>query len=158
MAEKITGLDLIKMSFQFENKSDYSDTYLPVNVGFGLSYVMPLILNVLISRPGDILIVENPESHLHPSGQAKMGRLLALAAQSGVQVFCETHSDHVLNGMRVAVKDKELENEKIRIFYFEKDADANTNVITIPIDANGELEQYPDGLLDEWGNLMARLM
>lgn len=158
LAEKITGLDLIKMSFQFENKSDYSDAYLPVNVGFGLSYVMPLILNVLISKPGDILIVENPESHLHPRGQAKMGRLLALAAQSGVQIFCETHSDHVLNGMRVAVKDDELKNDKMSIFYFEKDADANTCVTTIPIDAKGELEQYPDGLLDEWGNLMARLM
>ena len=158
LAEKIPGLDLIKMAFQFENKNDYSDPYLPVNVGFGLSYVMPLILNVLISKPGDILIVENPESHLHPRGQAKMGRLLALAAQSDVQIFCETHSDHVLNGMRVAVKDGELEKDKICIFYSEKDDESNTRITTIPVDAKGELECYPDGVLDEWGNLMARLI
>ena len=158
LAEKIPGFDLIKMAFQFENKKDLSDLYLPVNVGFGLSYVMPLILSVLISKPNDILIIENPESHLHPRGQAKMGRLLALAAKSGVQVFCETHSDHILNGMRVAVKEGDLDKDKMCVYYFEKNENSNTKITPIPIDENGELELYPEGLLDEWGNLMEKLI
>ncbi|MBR6124767.1 DUF3696 domain-containing protein [Candidatus Saccharibacteria bacterium] len=157
-AEKIPGFDLIKMAFQFERNKDLSDPHLPVNVGFGLSYVMPLILSVLISKPNDILIIENPESHLHPRGQAKMGRLLALAAKSGVQIFCETHSDHILNGMRVAVKEGELDKNKMCVYYFEKNENSNTKITPIPIDENGELELYPEGLLDEWGNLMERLI
>ena len=146
------------MAFQFERNKDLSDPHLPVNVGFGLSYVMPLILSVLISKPNDILIIENPESHLHPRGQAKMGRLLALAAKSGVQIFCETHSDHILNGMRVAVKEGELDKNKMCVYYFEKNENSNTKITPIPIDENGELELYPEGLLDEWGNLMERLI
>lgn len=157
-AEKIPGFDLIKMAFQFGKNKDLSDPYLPFNVGFGLSYVMPLILSVLISKPNDMLIIENPESHLHPRGQAKMGRLLALAANSGVQVFCETHSDHILNGMRVAVKEGDLDKDKMCVYYFEKNENSNTKITPIPIDENGELELYPEGLLDEWGNLMEKLI
>lgn len=158
VAEQLVDLDMVKMSFQFENGLDYTDKYLPINVGFGLPYVVPLLLNILISKPGDLLLIENPESHLHPRGQSQLGLLLALAAESGVQIFCETHSDHVVNGVRVAIKEKKVSSEKSCLYYFEKDDDMDSMVIPISIDSKGELESYPVGLLDEWGDMMARLI
>lgn len=168
LSEEIVGLDIVRLSFEFETKfevskskyiNEFTSKYSPVNVGFGLPYALPLVLSVLTSEPGDLLIIENPESHLHPRGQAELGRLIALAAQSGVQIICETHSDHVINGIRVAVKERDIENERVGFLFFEKNlvTKLETEVTEIRIDKNGELDDYPDGLLDEWGNLMTRL-
>jgi predicted ATPase len=89
------------------------DGHRPVHVGFGLSYVLPVIASVIIHSAqlykkavdSVLLLIENPEAHLHPSGQTKMGELMARASACGVQILVETHSDHFLNGVRLAVKD-----------------------------------------------------
>lgn len=86
------------------------------NMGFGVSYALPIILAGLFAPEPEVyptgpfigastgavplLIVENPEAHLHPAGQSKMGAFLARLATAGVQVVLETHSDHVLNPQR----------------------------------------------------------
>lgn len=163
IAEEQPGLDLVTLSVQYKanvyGKEEYTEKVSPVNVGFGIPYVMPVILALLTSKSGDLVIIENPESHLHPRGQAQLGRLMALAAQSGVQVICETHSDHVINGVRVAVKDNEIDHSNLGFYYFEKDRNVTLDTVVTPIriDKNGELDKYPDGLLDEWGNLMGKL-
>jgi len=69
----------------------------PTNIGFGFSYALPIIVSGLIAKEGEILIVENPEAHLHPRAQSRITKFLAKVSQCGVQVFIETHSDHVLN-------------------------------------------------------------
>jgi hypothetical protein len=84
--------------------SDDTDFHRPVNVGFGLTQVLPLVVAGITAKENDILLIENPEVHLHPAGQAHVGAFLAEVAASGVQVIVETHSDHVLNGIRRAVK------------------------------------------------------
>ena len=169
LSEELPGIDLVKMSVQFKTRNkiapgqyteEYTEKYSPVNVGFGIPYVFPLLLILLISNPGDLVMIENPESHLHPRGQSELGRLMALAAQSGVQIICETHSDHVINGIRVAVKNQYVSNRDVRLFYFDKNRDTmlETEVTPIHVDRNGELDRYPQGLLDEWGNLMEQLI
>ena len=89
--------------------------YKPVNVGFGVSYTLPVIISILKAKPGDLVILENPEAHLHPRGQRKIGELISLAAQGGVQIIVETHSDHILNGIRLCVKRKLLEKELVNL-------------------------------------------
>ena len=84
-----------------------SSEYRPTNVGFGITYALPIVVSALSARPGSLLIVENPEAHLHPRGQVKMGELLCQASEAGIQVLIETHSDHVLNGIRLAVRDSQ---------------------------------------------------
>ena len=87
-----------------------SSEYRPTNVGFGITYALPIVVSVLSARPGSLVIIENPEAHLHPRGQVKMGELLCQASAAGIQILIETHSDHVLNGIRLAVHGRKADS------------------------------------------------
>ena len=79
--------------------SEAEEFHRPVHTGFGLTQSLPIVVAALSAGKGEILLIENPEVHLHPAGQAMMGEFMADAARAGVQVVVETHSDHVLNGV-----------------------------------------------------------
>jgi len=162
IVEDIKGLELIRLSFQYETESGYTNEYKPINVGFGITYAMPVIVALLTANPDKITIIENPESHVHPKGQAKIGELIALCASNGCQLFIETHSDHVLNGIRVAVKENKIECTDVAIYYFNRvsnsKAEHESVITTINVDKNGELSDYPNGLLDEWSSQLFKLI
>lgn len=124
------------------------------NVGFGIAYVFPVILALVKAKQGELLIVENPEAHLHPRGQRRMGELIARAAQGGVQVIVETHSDHVLNGIRLAAKNGILDADRVKLFYFDRWKKQNNilrPVVQRPVlQEDGRLSFWPDGFFDEW--------
>ncbi|MBD1884710.1 DUF3696 domain-containing protein [Microcoleus vaginatus] len=151
--------DVDLMSFQYSYGD--SNPYRATNVGFGISYTLPIIVAALASTPGTIILIENPEAHLHPKGQVKMGQLLALAASGGVQVVIETHSDHVLNGIRLAVHGGKLDPKDVQLHYFnrhDKERQAVTEVISPKIDRNGRIDRWPDGFFDEWDNSLEILL
>lgn len=151
--------DVDLMSFQYSYGD--SNPYRATNVGFGISYTLPIIVAALASTPGTIILIENPEAHLHPKGQVKMGQLLALAASGGVQVVIETHSDHVLNGIRLAVHGGKLDPKDVQLHYFQrqnKEEQAVTEVISPKIDRNGRIDRWPDGFFDEWDNSLEILL
>ncbi|WP_333332443.1 DUF3696 domain-containing protein [Microcoleus sp. BROC3] len=151
--------DVDLMSFQYSYGD--SNPYRATNVGFGISYTLPIIVAALASTPGTIILIENPEAHLHPKGQVKMGELLALAASGGVQVVIETHSDHVLNGIRLAVHGGKLDPKDVRLHYFQrqnKEGQAVTEVISPKIDRNGRIDRWPEGFFDEWANSLEILL
>lgn len=135
-----------------------SEPFLPVNVGFGIPYVLPLVVELLVSDKDGLLLIENPESHLHPKGQTMIAQLISLAAENGCQIICESHSDHVINGVRVAAKKGLICNYNIGVVYFSKNENQETRVNSISVDRNGNLSDYPPGLLDEWGILMTELI
>lgn len=135
--------------------------YKPVNVGFGISYSLPVIIALLKAKPDDLVILENPEAHLHPQGQRKVGELIARAAEGGVQVIVETHSDHILNGIRLAVKQKLLNKENVKLYYFCIKAKDGTTMHTFEepkLDDNGRLNFWPEGFFDEWDNTLLELL
>lgn len=130
-----------------------SNPYRTTNVGFGISYTLPIIVAILASHPGTLILIENPEAHLHPKGQVKMGELLSLAASCGIQVVIETHSDHVLNGIRLAVHQGKIKPNDVQLHYFqrpEKQQQDFTEVVSPRIDRNGRIDKWPDGFFDEW--------
>jgi predicted ATPase len=138
-----------------------TNRFKPENVGFGITYSLPIVVSLLKAKPGDLIIIENPESHVHPKGQAQLGKLMALAAMNGVQIIVETHSDHIINGVRVAVKQELIGKDKVVIYYFEKiiRSDEQYSIISnIEIDKNGTLSEYPTDMLDEWSNQLFNLM
>lgn len=157
-AEYFASLEQSTLQMRYENDKDLSDVYSTVNVGFGIPYVFPVILILLITKPGDLVLLENPESHLHPRGQSTIAKMIAAAANSGVQIFCESHSDHIINGIRVAVKKQELDPQKLAIYYFRKEFNLETQIELVEVDKHGSLNKYPEGLLDEWGLLMSELL
>jgi predicted ATPase len=131
----------------------------PHNVGFGITYVLPVIIALLMARPGDIVMLENPEAHLHPRAQARVARLCAKAAAAGVQVIVESHSDHVLNGVRVAAHDGEVPSNDISILFFDAPfTTPNASVQPIRVDSAGRLDRWPDGFFDEGDRLLDRLL
>lgn len=149
------GTDNIILRFAFP---DISQTYFrPTNVGFGLTYALPIFVAALRAPSGSLLIVENPEAHLHPKGQALMGHFLARAAACGIQVIVETHSDHVLNGIRVAVKRGDIHQKDVQINFFAQH-DGNTSISMPVIDNDGHIDQWPEDFFDEWDKQLMELL
>ncbi len=97
-----------------------------------------------------MLLIENPEVHLHPAGQALMGQFLADVARAGVQVVIETHSDHILNGIRRAVRLHRLIPEQVMLHFFKPRSAEQTQVITPQIDPFGNIDVWPEGFFDQF--------
>lgn len=152
-------LGVINLQYAFPMGQLYSKNYRSTNVGFGLTYTLPILVAVLSSVPDMLLLLENPEAHLHPKGQARMGELLALAASSGIQVILETHSDHVLNGIRVAVHDGKLDPDAVQLHFFQRRfEDGSSSVVSPRIDRDGRIDRWPDGFFDEWDKSLEALL
>ncbi len=158
-AQSYPELERVALFYQYEYANSTTSHFSPLNVGFGLTYVLPVIVSILKSKPGDLVIIENPESHLHPKGQAKIAELCAIAANHNVQIIVETHSDHFLNGLRVATKKGVISPEKSQIYYFYKnEGGLNTQAHHMNIDKNGKLSDWPAGFFDEWDNQLDKLL
>lgn len=159
------ALRKVELSFSFATGVN-KYLFRPQNVGFGLSYVLSLLIMILTAHSGDCLILENPEAHIHPRGQAEIGRLISLAVSAGVQVIVETHSDHMLNGIRVAVKSGIIDRHSACIQFFSRVDHRSEQGLyeqysvarKIEIDSNGELSEYPDDFMEEWDRQLKLLV
>lgn len=149
------------LSYSFIQGTERTTEFKPQNVGFGLTYALPVVTAILRAQSGDLVIIENPESHLHPAGQAMVGKLCCLAASKGVQFFIESHSDHFLNGVRVAIKKELIKNVDVSLFFMERPFEQanHSSIIHNPaIDSNGRLEYWPQGFFDEWDKQLDELI
>ena len=136
-----------------------SSEYRPTNVGFGITYALPIVVSVLSARPGGLVIVENPEAHLHPRGQVKMGELLCRAAAGGIQILVETHSDHVLNGIRLAVKGRLATPADVALYHSKWEPGGKSPSLTsLTVKEDGRLSEWPDGFFDEIERSLDRLL
>lgn len=137
-----TGSDnLISMRFGKEQKLHKT------NVGYGISFILPILVSGLLAAKGDLIIIENPELHLHPKAQSALMYFLARLVSTGVQVIVETHSDHIVNGLRKAIIDCkcELKPSQTAIHFF----DSNCQIKRISIDANAELSEWPEDFMEQ---------
>lgn len=134
--------------------SDETDYHRPINVGFGLTQVLPILIAALSAHHDDLILIENPEVHLHPAGQALMGGFLALAASSGPQIILETHSDHVLNGIRRAVRNAKgkptLTPEQVSLHFFRPPKLGLDQVVSPQLDPAGNIDVWPEGFFDQF--------
>ena len=137
------------------NTSASKDRFKPANVGFGFNSVLPIIVSGLIAKEGEILIVENPEIHLHPRSQSELTKFLAKVSSCGVQVLVESHSDHIVNGLQLAVVDKIIGENEISVLYFQ--SDNQEPVVQIPIQKDGRIEVWPEGFFDQSNKDLERI-
>lgn len=151
----IDGVSAISLRLRSDTRADFQR---PQNVGFGLTQLFPIIVSLLAARVGDVLLIENPEVHLHPRAQQGIGMLLAEIAASGVQILMETHSDHVLNGVRLAVKQKKLPATDVRVHFFAHRPGQAAVPESPVMDDDGRLDAWPEGFFDQFDFALAELM
>lgn len=151
--------DLVRLAYAYRGpKAAYGEPLRATNVGFGLTHVLPILVACLSSRPGNLLMIENPEAQLHPRGQVAMGRLLAAAADHGAQIIVETHSDHVLNGIRIAVKQQQLDANHVKFHFFSRGSNFASEFETPILGSDGRLSYWPAGFFDQWENSLDQLL
>jgi predicted ATPase len=139
------GTDVISLSFRNDGASSWVR---PTNMGFGVSYTLPIVVAAMTAAEGGVLIVENPEAHLHPAGQSEMGVFLARMAAAGLQIVVETHSDHVLNGIRRAIgNDRALPAADAIVHFF---SDEFTNAKPLEFTVTGGITEWPAGFFDQY--------
>lgn len=121
------------------------------NMGFGVSYSLPIVLAGLFTPVDGLLLVENPEAHLHPAGQSRMGTFLSILAAAGVQVLLETHSDHVLNGIRRAIGEHRiLPADRALVHFFDAASDGQPELSTLRFTPTGGLSDWPRRFFDQY--------
>jgi predicted ATPase len=159
-AEPLKGTDDVMLQFRYiGSEHGRSGSYRPTHVGFGLTYSLPILVACLAAPSGSLLLIENPEAHLHPQGQAKVGELLALCAADGVQILVETHSDHVLNGIRLSVKNGSLNASDVRLCYFTRNVSSGDCYVELPsVLPDGQLTNWPVGFFDQWEKSLDALL
>lgn len=136
--------NLIRLGLRSSSTSDWVR---PANIGYGISYAFPIVVAGLCAANGGTVVLDSPEAHLHPQAQSRVGRFLSQVAGSGVQMLIETHSDHVLNGVRIAVRDGVIRPEDAAIFFFT--GEAEPQVIRLSVDKNGRISDIPVGFFDQ---------
>ena len=117
-----------------------------IDVGYGVSQLLPVITELLRPDAPPLFLLQQPEVHLHPSAQAALGSLFCRMAGPQRQLIVETHSDHLLDRIRMEVRDGEtnLKPEDVSILYFER-GDLDMNIHSIRIDEEGNIRGAPDG-------------
>ncbi|MDE5824131.1 MAG: AAA family ATPase [Lachnospiraceae bacterium] len=146
MTEDISGTDLIKVSYQMNDMENIR----PGNIGAGISYLIAILVMCLSSPEKGVLIIENPEIHLHPSAQAKVCEFLYFIAARDRQIFVETHSDHIFNGFRVGMATKSMREELLNIQFVYLNEQHLAEAIKVKIGKRGKIENQRKDLFDQF--------
>jgi predicted ATPase len=150
---KVTEQDKEQIKMTYSVKANGIDTEVsPYNMPFGNSSVFPIVVALMTAPKDSLIVIENPEAHIHPKAQTKMGELLSVAAENGVQIIIETHSDHLLNGIRIAVKKQQIDenNVEVHFVYADQENPLFHRTKHMQIHDDGSMESWPVGFFDEW--------
>jgi predicted ATPase len=113
------------------------------DVGVGVSQVLPVIVSALFARPGHIVIVEEPESHLHPLAQRQLAELFAsVSRERNVQFIVETHSEHLFRRMQTLIAKKTVDPERTAMYFVERDGKA-AKLRPLEVDVVGRIKNWP---------------
>ena len=138
--------------------------YKATNVGYGIGYVLPVITALIAfsEKEDTFILLENPEAHIHPKGQSALGELIAKVASTGTKIILETHSDHIISGIRLATKFNLINPDDVGINFF-RIVEKNNNVFVtentvINIDKDGRFDKYPEDFFDQFELNLERLL
>ena len=147
----------IKFEPQLSRQADTSfslyDQHRSSNVGYGLSYTLPVIVALLLGTilQDTLVLIENPEAHLHPRGQFEMSQLICRCVEAGANVIVESHSDHLFDGVRIYCKESERAfSDKVLAYWFQLDDNKNTIIQQCRINGRGKMNNWPKGMFDQF--------
>ena len=115
-----------------------------VDVGYGVSQALPILTELLRDDSRGVCLLQQPEVHLHPSAQAALGTLFCSIAAASTQLLVETHSDHLLDRVRMDVRDgkTELKAEDVSILFFER-GELDVTIYSLRLDQDGNVLDAP---------------
>jgi predicted ATPase len=114
------------------------------DVGVGVSQTLPVLVALHVAEPGQLVYIEQPETHLHPRAQFALAQILAAAAQRGVRVVVETHSSILLLGVQTLIAEGSLEADKVILHWFQREKDGRTKVCSAELDEAGAFGDWPE--------------
>jgi len=131
-----------------------------LDVGYGVSQALPLVVQSILAADENILLLQQPEVHLHPKAQAALGSFFVdMHSQSGKHFVVETHSDYIVDRIRMEIADGKLSSDAFLILYLERH-DTETTIYPITVDSLGNLIGVPSTyrafFLREAVNLLSR--
>jgi len=118
------------------------------DIGFGASQLLPIIVEGFMRKKGSLLLIEQPEIHLHPRLQAMLADLFIDIVNDGKQVIVETHSEHILLRLQRRVAENKLSYKDIAIYYFEP-SEEGTKIMHVEMNEDGTLKTWPEGFFEE---------
>jgi predicted ATPase len=166
---------IINNNDDFENEIEYEQTkvllefkirgvigqerHALADSGFGYSQILPIIIRGLISKPDDIIVIEQPELHLNPALQTRLSEFLVSLVKAKKQIILETHSEHIVNMIRVLVAEdiNNLLYQLNRIYYIDNLYE-KPNVHELSINNTGMVPKWPHSFFGEAATLSGRLL
>ncbi len=122
------------------------------DVGLGVSQVLPVLVALLVAKPGQLVYLEQPELHLHPRAQYALAKILADTAKRGVKLVVETHSALLLLQVQTLVAKRDLDPNLVKLHWFSRSGeDGTTSIESADLDENGAFGDWPEDFGDiEW--------
>ncbi len=119
------------------------------DVGVGVSQVLPVIVAALFAQPGHIVIIEEPESHLHSLAQSKLAELLAkVSKERNVQFIVETHSEHIFRRMQTLIAKQQITPNEAAMYFVEREGKA-ARMRPLELDDFGRVKNWPNGFFGD---------
>jgi predicted ATPase len=126
------------------------------DVGFGVSQVLPVLVQVFYAPSDSTVILEQPEIHLHPAAQSQLGDVLIAAVRdNGVQLLVETHSEHLLRRVQRRIAEQKISNSEVALYFIDTKGGAS-EIHELEVDTYGNIVNWPEDFFgDEIGDLSA---
>lgn len=152
--EKLTGYRLLVETVGNNHYVNYETRsgkkIVPANVGTGVSFITEVIIACFATPKGGLVIIENPEIHLHPEAQARIIDFIAQIAKAGVQIIIESHSDHLFNGIRRLISNGKLSLPDVAVYNFRIDESGLTKTDSVEFTGQGGIKSYIPGMFEQF--------
>ena len=144
VAKKLNDIEIELLVSDLPGKDDENHLISIADVGFGLSQILPVIVALIVAEPGQLVYLEQPEIHLHPRAREALADLLVNAANRGVRLVVETHSEFLLLAVQSLVAEGKLSPEKVKLHWFTKKEDGTTKISSGDLDRVGAYGDWPE--------------
>jgi predicted ATPase len=160
LIENIQTKDYGKLGTFLSIKSFGVDKELDLtSVGFGTSQILPIVVQGLLTPPGGLFIVEQPEVHMHPKVQSQLAHFFFALSKIGVQCIAETHSEYIVNQLRLLIaQGNEVLRQQTRIYFAKRTQESGTEFEEIQVDRGGRILNWPEDFMDESNKLAQELL
>lgn len=150
MADEILTKDMARLGIQVSVRRGDIPVVDITGVGVGVSQLLPVLVMCLMAQPGSLILLEQPELHLHPALQQRLGDFLLACARSGRQLIVETHSEYLLSRLRRRIaEDPSDELIDVIAVYFVEQINDESHFRRVALNEFGGVEDWPAGFFDQ---------